>query len=124
MPECAQPGDHGGAASEPPIDMDAFRQDMREQDLEELVDELIEAFVGDAPSRFEALQAAVESAEADNISSAAHAYKSAAATMRAVRLADLLQQTETAARDGDVAGPAKLLRQLKMEHEAVLAHLQ
>ena len=104
--------------------MDAFRQDMKEQDLEELTDELIEAFIGDASSRFDALQAAVESVDANSIRTAAHAYKSAAATMRAVRLADLLQQAETAAHDGDVAKAVGLLPLLKTEHEAVLAQLE
>jgi HPt (histidine-containing phosphotransfer) domain-containing protein len=112
-----------GVANELPIDMDAFRQDMKDQDLEDLIDDLIEAFVGDASSRFDALQAAVESVDANGILTAAHAYKSAAATMQAVRLADLLQQTETAAHDGDVTKAVELLPLLKTEHEAVLAQL-
>lgn len=123
MGEPVLPTNGDSAANETPIDMDAFRQDMREQDLEELVDELIETFVGDAPSRFEALQAAVESAEAASIRTAAHAYKSAAATMQAVRLADLLQQTETAATDGDVAKAQELLPRLRSEHEALMEQL-
>jgi len=116
--------ENGGATEGPAIDIAAFRQDMREQDLEELVDELVEAFVGDAPARFEAIATAILAAEADSIRTTAHAYKSAAATMQAVRLADLLQQTEAAARDGNVGRAAELLPQLKTEHEAVLAQLR
>jgi len=123
MSEPTQTENGGGAPEGPAIDMAAFRQDMREQDLEELVDELVEAFVGDAPARFEAVATAIQSAEADSIRTTAHAYKSAAATMRAVRLADLLRQTEAAARDGDVGRAAELLPQLQTEHEAVLAQL-
>jgi HPt (histidine-containing phosphotransfer) domain-containing protein len=119
----AEPSIGEGASNEPPIDMDAFRRDMQEQDLEDLIDELIEAFVGDASSRFDALQAAVESADAEDIRSAAHAYKSAATTMQAHRLANLLQQTENAGHEGNVAKAVELLPALKSEHEAVLAQL-
>jgi len=124
MSEPEQTETGGGAPKDPAIDMEAFRLEMREQDLEELVDELVETFAADAPSRFDALEAAIQSAAADTIRTAAHAYKSAAATMRAVRLADLLQQTEAAARNGDVTRPAELLAKLRTEHEAVLAQLR
>jgi len=107
-----------------PINMEAFRQEMRDQDLEELVDELIEAFLTDAPGRWDALEAAVESAEPEGVRAAAHAYKSAAATMRADGLAELLYRTEAAAREGDVAEPAVLLPDIRREHQAVLAQLQ
>ena len=107
-----------------PIDLDDFRREMREQDLEELVEEIVDAFVEDAPGRMEALNAAVSSSEADTIRSAAHAYKSAAATMRANRLAELLQQTEAAAREGNVSTPAELLPQVQQEHDAAMAQLQ
>jgi HPt (histidine-containing phosphotransfer) domain-containing protein len=124
MSEPTQTENSGRAPEGPAIDMAAFRQDMREQDLEELVDELVEAFVEDAPARFDAVTTAIQSAEADSIRTTAHAYKSAAATTRAFRLADLLQQTEAAARDGDVGRAAELLPQLKTEHEAALAQLR
>lgn len=124
MSDAVEHSYEGGMNREPPIDIDAFRREMREQDLEDLVDELIETFLGDAPSRIEAFCTAVASAEATSIRSAAHAYKSAAGTMRATCLSKLLQQAEEAARDGDVTRPTELLDQIRQEHEAVLAHLR
>lgn len=107
-----------------PISLEAFRTEMREQDLEELVDELIEAFLNDAPGRFDALQNAVESGSATDVRAAAHAYKSAAATMRADALAGLLCEAETAGREGDLARSADLLPEIRRMHEGVLTQLR
>ena len=123
MFDSTQPGTNNTVAGSPPVDLDGFRQDMKDQDLEDLVDELVETFVGDAPARMDALQTAVDSGDPETIRCSAHAYKSAATTMRASRLAGLLQETEAAAREGDPARPIELLPQVQTEHEAVLAQL-
>lgn len=123
MPESSS-GARSMTEEELPISLEAFRAEMREQDLEELVDELIGAFLNDAPGRLEALQTAVESGSATDVSAAAHAYKSAAATMRADALAELLYQAESAGREGDVARSAELLPEIHRMHEGVLAQLR
>lgn len=123
MFDSTQSGNNNVAPFVLPIDLEAFRQSMKDQDLEDLVDELVVTFAKDAPVRLDALQTAIDSGDTDAIKSSAHAYKSAAVTMRAVRLASLLQETEIAAHEGDAGRPIDLLPQVKAEHEAVLMQL-
>ncbi len=104
----------------PPINMGEFRLAMREADLEDIIDDLIETFVQDAPSRFEAVESAVKSGDPEQIRLAAHAYKSSAATMHAHQLAGLLRLTELAGREGDANRAGDLFPQLKQAHEATL----
>jgi HPt (histidine-containing phosphotransfer) domain-containing protein len=114
-----------GEASEigPPIDISHFRREMAEAELEDIVDELVEAFLEDAPGRMVAIETAVGSARTDDIRFAAHAYKSGAASMYAKRLADLLCQLESAGSEGDSGRAAELLPVVRAEHDATLALL-
>ena len=106
-----------------PINMGEFRLAMREADLEDIIDDLIEAFVQDAPGRFEAIEAAIGSGDPEQIRFAAHAYKSSAATMHAHQLAGLLRLTELAGREGDADRAVELLPQLQEAHHATLEQL-
>src|SRR5207247_3825649 len=56
--------------------------------------------------------------------SAAHAFKSAAGTIGAGRLAALLEDMERAARDGDVAGACDKLEHVRGEAQAALDYLR
>src|SRR3989440_6089482 len=87
----------------PPVDLAAFRSTMREAGAEEAVDGILATFAATLPQRLEALAEATRGSEADAIQRAAHAFKSAAATIGARRLAQLLEEMETSARSGDVA---------------------
>ena len=106
------------------VDIDGLRRELEANGLADLADELTEAFLKDAPSRFEALEKAIGAADAEGIRRAAHAYRSASATMHAMRLAALLSEVEAAARAGDCVGAGALLAQLKREHEQVLRQLR
>lgn len=109
---------------EPAIDFDGFRRQMRANDLEDLIDELIETFLKDAPARFEALEAAINASDPVQIRHAAHAYRSAAATMHALRLVEVLSEIEAAGRADDTIDPVQLLSSLRREHDSVLTQLQ
>jgi HPt (histidine-containing phosphotransfer) domain-containing protein len=97
---------------------------MREADLEEIIEDLIAAFVEDAPGRFAAIETAVCSGDVEAIRATAHAYKSSAATMYACQLADLLQSTELAGKRGDADKARDLLPRVRDAHEATMDQLR
>src|SRR5438067_3709190 len=90
----------------------------------EAVEAILTTFVETLPQRLAALTAATGGDSAEPIQRAAHAFKSAAATIGARALAALLEQIEAAARAGDVAGARAKLESVRGEAHAALAYLQ
>src|SRR5881227_751287 len=117
-------GTEPAAAPAPPVDVAAFRGTMREAGAEAAVDGILETFVATMPQRLDALTAATGGDSAEPIQRAAHAFKSAAATIGARALAALLEQIEAAARAGDVAGARAKLESVRGEAHAALDYLQ
>jgi len=107
----------------PPVDLEGFRSTMREAGVEEAVDAMLEVFLSDAPTRMEAVTEAGASADAEQIKLAAHAFKSAAGTVGARGLFDLLKQLEMAGREERVADAAELLDLVQAEYTAVREYL-
>jgi len=107
----------------PSVDIERFRSDLREADIEEMVDTLLGTFLEDSPERLTALEHAIEHGDAPAIESAAHAFKSGAGTIRATHLAELLRLAENGARNGqpDSSG---LLEQVRVEYAAVRRQLE
>src|SRR5207237_2358917 len=101
-PDGAEPA----APAPPPVDVAAFRRTMEEAGAAEAVDGILATFVETLPQRLDALAAATAGDTAEPIERAAHAVKSAAATIGARQLAALLEQTEDAAHGGDVPRPS------------------
>ena len=112
------------AAPPPPVDLAAFRGTMREAGAEEAVDGILATFAATLPQRLEALAEATRGSEAESIQHAAHAFKSAAATIGARRLAQLLEEMETSARSGDVARARGALQDVNSEAQTVLDHVR
>jgi len=111
-------------APAPPVDVEAFRRTMEEAGAAEAVDGILATFVETLPQRLDALTAATGGDSAEPIQRAAHAFKSAAATIGAHALAALLEQIEAAAHAGDVAGARAKLESVRAEAHAALAYLQ
>jgi PAS domain S-box-containing protein len=107
-----------------PVDLDAFRHEMRAAGAEEAVDPVLDTFLQSAPERVAALTTALAAGTAPEIERAAHAFKSASATIGAKVLATLLQQMEVAGKAGDVTGARRVGEGLLRESEAVLAYLR
>jgi two-component system sensor histidine kinase/response regulator len=107
-----------------PVDLDAFRHEMRAAGAEEAVDPVLDTFLQSAPDRVAALTTALAAGAAPDIERAAHAFKSASATIGAKVLAALLQQLEIAGKAGDVAGARRVGDGLVRESEAVIAYLR
>jgi len=114
----------GAVAPSPAVDLAAFRRTMEEAGAAEAVDGLLDTFVATMPQRLDALAAAARGADAEPLQRAAHAFKSAAGTIGAGRLAALLEDMERAARDGDVAGACDKLEQVRGEAQAALDYLR
>jgi two-component system, sensor histidine kinase and response regulator len=119
-PEGAEPA----LVAPPPVDVDAFRRTMEEAGAAEAVDGILATFVQTLPQRLDALAAATGEETAEPIQRAAHAFKSAAATIGARSLAALLEQIESAARDGDVSRAREAMEPVRREAQAALAYLQ
>jgi len=91
------------------IDTADLRIFLRESGLEdEDLRDLFELFLEDAPSHLDALRAAAEAGDPAALGSAAHAFKSPSALIRANRLAALLESIEQSGRAGAVTGPVAI----------------
>jgi PAS domain S-box-containing protein len=97
------------------IDVIAFRRAMREAGVEDAVDAMLGVFRSDAPGRVQALSDACDSRDATAIASAAHAFKSAAATVHATTLAQLLREMEAAAREGNATDAMERMAAVRAE---------
>ncbi len=106
-----------------PVALDDLRAKMRESGLEEKVDSIVRLYVKDAPGKLRAIMAALDSANAGEIKSAAHAFKSSSRTIGAMALGDLLEEMEIEAIRGDVTKAQSLRSNVEREAESVLRYL-
>jgi HPt (histidine-containing phosphotransfer) domain-containing protein len=102
------------------VDLERFRNDLREGGVEEMFGMLLDTFSLDCPARFAALESAIESRDPGAIKSAAHAFKSGAITIRAEMLAGALNRMEEAARSGRLESLADLFEEIRAQKTGVL----
>src|SRR5213082_1973555 len=117
-------GAEAPTATPAPVDVAGFRRTMEEAGAAEAVDGILATFVQTLPQRLDALATATGAGAAEPIQRAAHAFKSAAATIGARGLAALLDQIEAAALGGDVAGARDKLEDVRREARAALDYLE
>jgi HPt (histidine-containing phosphotransfer) domain-containing protein len=97
---------------------------MREAGVEDAVGTLLETFLQDAPGRMQALGRAAATADTSALEASAHAFKSAARTIMARRLADLLQELEDAGERGDTEKGVSLMPVVEEAYTAVIQYLE
>ncbi len=120
------PGTDAAAPPEPvatrtaPVDLEGFRQTLRDAGAEEAVDSILDTFLQQAPERLAALSSAAAAGEADGIMRTAHALRGASATIGARELAALLELVEHAAEDGHVAQAVAELERVDNAAAAVI----
>ena len=102
------------------IDLEEFREAMRESGIEEIVMPMLTLFAQEAPKGLDALKAALEQRDLDAASRAAHSLKSSSANILAKELADLLQQLEIAARGGDETLSRSLFDRVNVAYRAAM----
>ena len=91
-----------------------------------LLGELLELFRESAPVALKRIEAGLHAANSDDVAGAAHSLKSSCANLGALEMSRLCQETEHAARAGDLApaaGNLTRLRELFPLVEAELARL-
>ncbi len=108
----------------PAVDLAAFQDTMREAGAADAVDEMLGLFLADAPQRMATLERAAAMDDIESVTQAAHAYKSAAGTIRATLLHELLGSLEKESRDENAGQVAELLIRVREEHASVMAYLR
>jgi HPt (histidine-containing phosphotransfer) domain-containing protein len=76
--------------------------ELREMSGEDLINELIDAFLDDAPRMIAAMQAGLEAGDVESVRRNAHSMKSNAETFGATELAVVARELEALARAGDL----------------------
>jgi cellulose synthase/poly-beta-1,6-N-acetylglucosamine synthase-like glycosyltransferase/HPt (histidine-containing phosphotransfer) domain-containing protein len=112
----------GPARTSAPVDIEELRRSVGD-DLLEVAETIMRVFAEDAPMRMAAIEQAMEIADRRAIRATAHAYRGAAATVRAGRLARLLGEAEAAADEGRLDAARALLPELRATHVRVLEFL-
>ena len=107
-----------------PVNLAEFRRVMREAGIEATVPRILQVFREDAPGRMADLEAAVASRDGGEIRMAAHAFKSAATTIRAENLAALLSEIERSGKSDDVHHAEELIGQTRTEAASVLEYVR
>lgn len=106
-----------------PVNLTEFRSMMRDAGIEGTADRILVVFLEDAPGRLADLEAAVARSHSADIRMAAHAFKSASATIRAEGLTALLHRVEKSAEAGEIDVVTGLLPNVRAEVDAVIAFL-
>ena len=91
---------------------------------EDLVGELIDIFLEQAPQRVDGIKKAIAAADARSLSSQAHSLKGSAANFGADALTAICQRFETGGRKGSLGELRALLPDLDREFQAVCVALQ
>lgn len=111
-----------GTAS-PPVNLNAFRESMREVGIEEVVDTILATFCAEMPERINALKLAANANDMGAIAGTAHAMKSAAGAIHAVALANGMDRLEDAANQGDTKATRRLVQEAYRKIDDTMAFL-
>ena len=111
--------------AEPPIDSTTFKE-LQDAAGADFVVELVDTFLGDAPTMLDELRSSLAAGDADKFRRAAHSLKSNSLTFGALRLGDLARELEhhglQHAQSANAQG-LKLLDVLAQEYARVAAAL-
>jgi CheY-like chemotaxis protein/HPt (histidine-containing phosphotransfer) domain-containing protein/anti-sigma regulatory factor (Ser/Thr protein kinase) len=113
----------GRVLSSAPVNLAEFQRVMREAGIAGTAGAILRVFREDAPGRMADLEAAVTARDSSEIRMTAHAFKSAATTIRAENLATLLSEIERSGKSGDVHHAEELIDQVRSEADSVLEYL-
>ena len=122
LPEPARTSSTG--APDPPVELERFRRELGEAGVAGMLDQLISVFLTDAPGRMHDVEEAIAGTDPTRVQHAAHAFKSSAGTIRAVRLAEALDAMEAAGRDGNLESAVRLLEPVRREHAVAMRYLE
>jgi CheY-like chemotaxis protein len=107
-----------------PVDLEAFRMDMRDAGIESVVEVAVQAYLEETPGRMVTLEEAVHAGDMRTVELEAHGMKSSSKNIRAHRLGDLLQEVENAGKEGRETDVQAALPKLKAAFDEVLDFLR
>ena len=93
------------------------------ESADEMVRELVELYLADAPGQLESVRAAIGAANPGRLRESAHGLKGASANLGAKPLAAACLELEKLGHSGSVEGAAELLAKLEREFERARAAL-
>jgi PAS domain S-box-containing protein len=91
---------------------------------DQLIAELIQAYLEDAPVRIQAIKNALASENRANLKKAAHALQSPSVSIGAVKLGKICETLEYTAQDESLAQIADLVNQIKSEYKNVISFME
>lgn len=115
------------ADTAPAIDIkiiESLQSMLGEDGGQEIFADILDSYLEDAPQRIEALNNAILNQDAVALQKAAHALKSASATLGAILLSQICSELEVIGRRGITFSASTLVKQLKAEYKRVEAALQ
>lgn len=101
-----------------PAALDSFRQ-LAGEHASLIIADLLNTYLEDAPGRVDKMKQAVQEADPDALSDAAHALKSASANLGAKRLASLCADAEALGRAGSLEGAPDMVTQISQAYDTV-----
>ncbi|WP_299409221.1 response regulator [Acaryochloris sp. IP29b_bin.148] len=101
-----------------PTVLDHFRQ-LAGESAPLLIADLLSTYLEDAPGRVDNMQQAVDEANPEALSDAAHALKSASAHLGAKHLAELCAEVETLGREGSMEGAKEMVAQISHAYQTI-----
>ncbi|MGQ4647817.1 response regulator [Lyngbya aestuarii] len=103
--------------------LQAFRAAMG-SDASDLLAQLIELYLEEAPLLLEKMDTAVSKTDAAAMGQAAHTLKSSSASLGAIKLSQLCEQLEIAGRSSTTVGARQIMAQVELEYGRVKTALQ
>ncbi len=107
-----------------PRSLDDLEALQGEDSGEDIVGELVDLYVGDAPGKIDAIAAGLAAGDADAVEHAAHALKGSSASLGAGPLAALCKRLETMGRHRDLQGGDAVLAEVRAEYARVIDALK
>ena len=107
-----------------PVDLEGFRAEMREAEVEEVVPLTLDTYREEAIDHLTRLEEAVAAEDSAATAKVAHAMKSAAGAIKATYLAELLLELECAGKNGTLEPIHALIEPVRTEINAVLGFLE
>ncbi|MCS6791590.1 MAG: PAS domain S-box protein [Oscillatoriaceae bacterium SKYG93] len=99
-------------------------QKMLGEDEPQAFAEVIESYLADMPKLMQAIQTAIDDADAEALCLSAHSLKSTSATIGAMTFSKLLKRVEQIGKSGNTAEAASIISELWAEYEKVQQDLQ
>lgn len=108
------------------IDLTVLQElkEMMGEESPEVLAEVIDSYLEDAPNLLQAIQTAITQEDAAGLEQAAHTLRSSSATLGAIPLSTLCKELEAMGRAGTIQGGVERASQLEAEYTRVKAALQ